>query len=272
MQPGQPSTEVPSIVQYWHSERPPELIVETLTSFPEHNPALQHLVFDEATADAFIAEHFSARELTAFRSCAVPAMQADYFRYCAVFAMGGIYADADLRCVAAMRPLLDDHGGGILFGRQEPSSPAISALYRWPYAVGPYQAIGNGFFAFPQPNHPLLGAAIEIATANIEARIADGALNIWLVAGPGIFTSMYLLDRLGSIDAFIQYSAGSILEPSAHLFCEIVEDPARVEVMLDKVAIRSRSESRSWVVPVVVPRPESGADVHWQRFAGSIFK
>ncbi|HSN78450.1 MAG TPA: DNA topoisomerase, partial [Anaerolineae bacterium] len=36
--------------------------------------------------------------------CAIPAMQADYFRYCAALADGGVWADVDLRCQRALRP------------------------------------------------------------------------------------------------------------------------------------------------------------------------
>src|SRR5690348_1645791 len=86
------------IIQYWHSEQVPEQIAELTATFRDLNPALPHLVFSEAKAEEFIAEHFEAREVAAFRSCAVPAMQADYFRYCAALALGGIYSDVSFYC------------------------------------------------------------------------------------------------------------------------------------------------------------------------------
>lgn len=257
------------IIQYWHDESVPDRIGELVRTFGERNPDLRHAIFNRSEAEAFIASHFSEREVAAFRACAVPAMQADYFRYCAVFVGAGIYADADLRCLTSLRALLDEPG--VLFGRHGVRRELVRMLYGWPYELGPYQAVGNGFFAFREVHHPLLSTAIEIATANIEQRIADGPRGVWLTAGPGIFTSMYLLRRLDSVDAFIRYSAGTVLEPSARLFCEIVEGPARLEPLFAGVAIRPRAESYTWARPVEVPRPPSGPRVHWMKFKGSIF-
>jgi hypothetical protein len=256
------------IIQYWHSERPPERIRAGLTSFAEINPALRHLVFDESTADAFIAEHLSAREAAAFRACAVPAMQADYFRYCAVLVLGGLYADADLRCVADVRPLIQ-RAGGTLFAREKPSERA-AALLRYPYRVGPYCDVDNSPFAFRDPGHPLLELAVEIATANIENRVADGIQGVWLTAGQGVFTSMYLLDRLGSVDAFLDYVDGTALEPSAGLFCEVVGGHPTVADALTGVDIRLRQERDAWVSPLSGPKP--GEQPHWIAFEGSIFR
>jgi hypothetical protein len=111
---------------------------------------------------------------------------------------------------------------------------------------------------------------IEIATANIERRVADGGRGVWLTAGPGIFTSMYLLRRLGSVDAFIRYTADTILAPSAPMFCEIVGDVMTVESLLDRVTIRPRSESHGWARPVVGPPSERVNG--WRTVRESIFR
>jgi hypothetical protein len=262
---------LPAIVQYWHSDRPPRHVVKLLETFSRCNPGAPHLVFDEAKADEFLAQHFSARELSAFRTCAVPAMQADYFRYCAVYALGGFYSDADFECLEGVGSMLDEGSAGILFGQQKPIPGWLADAYGWPYDVGPYQAVDNGVFAFAHPRHPLLGTVIEIATANIERRIADGPPGIWLTAGPGVLTSMYLLLRLGSIDAFIRYSAGTALEPAVPVFCEIVENPARLAEMFDRVDIRPRDLRDRWVRAVPLP-PQWGTVEHWWTTPGSIFR
>lgn len=106
---------LPPIIQYWDSGSPPEEVAELIETFREHNPDTPHLVFSESEAERFIAEHFGPREVEAFRACALPAMQADYLRYCAVFALGGIYADADCECHRALQPLVDRSEGGHLF-------------------------------------------------------------------------------------------------------------------------------------------------------------
>jgi len=260
-----------AIVQYWHAAQPPERICRGFDSFREHNPDLTHVVFDETAAEAFIAENLSAREAAAFRACAVPAMQSDFFRYCAVYALGGLYADADMCCVADLRPLIDAEEG-TLFGRAEPL-PRFDEAIALPYVVGPYLAVGNSPFAFREPRHPLLELAIEVATANIEKRIADGAPGVWLATGPGIFTSMYLLDRLGSIDAFIDYTAGSGLDPSARLFCEIAGSHDRVAAALSGVAIQPREkESEAWMRYLGDPVPGEPVTPHWTGLTEGIFR
>lgn len=273
MKPGSKLTrkgcEDPPIIQYWHTERPPGWIHNGLRSFGERNPGMRHLVFDQPKARAFIAAHLSAREEAAFQACAVPAMQADYFRYCAVFALGGLYTDADMRCIADVRPLIHQVEG-TLFGRQD-MPKRVAAMLRYPYPIGPVLDLDNSPFAFREPRHPLLKLAIEVATANIENRLADGPPGIWLTAGQGVFTSLYLLKWLGSIDAFRKYVNGSGLKPSADLFCEVIGSHSVVASAMTGVAIRPRRERNGWLRPL--SPPSSGEHPpHWTAVEGSIFR
>lgn len=77
------------LIQYWHDVNVPDEIEELFDLVREHNPDMQHMVFDEVSAAAFIEDRFTARELSTFRACAVPAMQSDYFRYCVGHARAG---------------------------------------------------------------------------------------------------------------------------------------------------------------------------------------
>src|SRR5262245_58559666 len=121
------------IFQYWHSTDVPSYLSPLLDSFRKTNPSASYRLFDEAAADQFIATHYSAREVKAFRTCAVPAMQSDYFRYCAVLASGGAYSDADMLCVANLESLLAyEFKEGALFLR-------------------PDNVIMNAFFLFRSP-------------------------------------------------------------------------------------------------------------------------
>lgn len=139
-----------------------------------------HRVFSQNAAREFVAAHFTERELTAFDACAVPAMQADYFRYCAMLKLGGICSDADMRCVNALQPLVEKTSAGLLVSR-------------------PNGIVINGFFAFRAPEHPLIRLALETATVNIERRTTN---DVWFTTGPGVFTLMTLLHDAGSIDQF----------------------------------------------------------------------
>lgn len=163
----------PPLFQYWHDEDIPEDVGQLLELTRQRNPDLHYMLFDEESAAAFIEKHFSPREVAAFGACGPPAMQADYFRYCAVYALGGVYCDADMRCLVPFNGLLDS--GGTLFER---------------FSVG---VVTNCLFGFAEPEHPLLGFALDTATAAIESRLKAG---VSTVTGPTIFTALTLVWKL----------------------------------------------------------------------------
>jgi hypothetical protein len=259
------------VIQYWHSPEPPSDIVELTATFADCNPGLRQVLFSAADAGEFIAEHFSGRELEAFRACALPGSQADYLRYCAGFAMGGLCVDADVRCVASLDPLFERSERGTVFGQRDAPPAWIAQLAGWPHAVGPYRTLVNGVFVFARAGDPLLGLAIEVATANIEKRIGDGPEGAWLTTGPGVFTSVYLLHHLGSIDAFLRYTRGTILEFSAPLFCEVVGDVSRADRALEGLDTMAVEEVDRWMEHVGIPRSSRGVR-HWSKPGGSIFR
>jgi hypothetical protein len=261
----------PSIVQYWHADDLPRDVREATSTYARLNPRMRHIVFSRRTATDFISEHFSARELDAFRRCLPGAMQADYFRLCGLYVLGGVYADADLKCVRSVESLL--HGGtGVMFGRVDDELGQFwSEALSYPYRAGDYPVVGNGFFAFGAARERLLATAIELATCGIERRIADGPKGIWLTAGPGVFPSLYMLRELGSIAEFRRYTQGTALEASAEILCEIVDSAEEVAAMLSGVNFRPRAESRAWVRPVRVSRAARAGDAHWQVWRGTIY-
>jgi hypothetical protein len=262
---------VPQLIQYWDAPEPPPELTELMAGFDRHNPGLRRLLFDAASAEDLIAEHFSAREVAAFRACALPTSQADYLRYCAAFALGGLCIDADVRCLRDLGPLFSRSPRGTVFGQREAPPAWIARIAGWPRPVGPYRTLVNGIFVFAEPGDPFLGLAIEVATANIESRVGEGPEGVWRTTGPGVFTSAYLLHGLGSIDAFLAYTAGTILEPTAGLFCEVVGDAARVDDAFAGLDTMAVEDAGDWLTHVGVPR-SSGAVRHWSRPGGSIFR
>lgn len=256
------------LVQYWHEPQPPREISELLDSCAGHNPAMQHLVFDRARAAAFIEEHFSAREVAAFRACAVPAMQADYFRYCAVLALGGAYVDADLRCVAPLLPLLPRPEGVRLFGRVKIPPGWPVDLFGTRPSPGRFRLLANSVFFVGAPHHPLLELVKDVATANVESRLSE---DIVLTTGPGILTSLYLVERLGSFEAFREHVADGILATSAELLCEVAGSPRRVAAAFAGVEISPFPECRASLTEVASSLPYKQTDAHWVNHRGTIF-
>jgi Glycosyltransferase sugar-binding region containing DXD motif len=259
------------ISQYWDAERVPAYILDLCESFQVHNPSLPHCLFSETDAERFIAKHFGPREVEAFRGCAIPSMQSDYFRYCVVYVLGGVYADVDYRCVAPLSPLIDRITGGELF-----SSPTVQILRggreaRW---------IWSGFFAFRKPRHPFLGLALEIATANMEERLAERLWpvgekvieSIWLTVGPGVPTFMLLLRDSGSFDAFLKTVARQPSEPFAKLNCDVVGDYERIVEAFEGVRISSHDDMLNWVRQPEFQLPYKDTAVHWKNAKTRIFR
>jgi hypothetical protein len=231
---------------------PPD-ILRTTQTFRDRNPDFQYLLFNEKGAESFIEEHFTAREVAAFRACAVPAMQADYFRYCAVLALGGIYADADMRCVANLAPLVAPVGDAQFY-------------YRPTHHIVP-----NGFFIAPDPGHPLLQFALEVATINIERRSIQ---NVRLATGPGIISALYGMHMCGSLEIYRLATAErtpKLVEPLTELL-NIVQ--ARAGGRARELLARAQFSPIEVLLAFVREEPMEykQAKGHWLHWQGSIYR
>lgn len=232
------------IIQYWHSAEIPAEVAELIATFRDLNPELRHLVFSESEAEKFIAENFTAREVAAFRSCAVPAMQADYFRNCGVLALGGIYSDADFLCRRPLRALIDTVNGGLLFENSHGHTL-------------------NGFFVFPAPGHPLLRLLLDVTTENIERR---ATAKVHEVTGPWVVSLLRALLRHGTIEAARRDASGRMIERLADSIIHAVGDYDRVAAAFEGVRISPLETAGAWIA-----KPESrllykeGA-LHWENW------
>lgn len=267
------------ILQYWHSPERPQEIEALTATFRSHNPDLPYRLFSEREARELIAARFGPRETAAFDACAVPAMQADYFRYCAVHALGGVYCDADFRCLRPLRELIAASPGGRLFRRDPPG-----------YLL-------NGFFLFPGPGHPLLRLALDVATANIEGRVGE---KVQMVTGPWIFSALATLHELGDDPAlrrqvdrdglailggpFQRAAASQAPTPSGRLeiarmtgpLFEAIGDYARVAEALEDVSISPVQMAEEWIgEPAEAELPYRDGEAHWinwQNRGATIFR
>lgn len=265
-----PRGRPPRITQYWNTEDVPSYLAPLFDSFSAQNPDFAHEVFSESAAEHLIRQSLSARELAAFKSCAIPAMQADYFRYCAVLALGGIYSDADYRCASSLEPLLEQDAAGELFCRPETYVLDGQPLHR----------VLNGFFGFEQPGHPLLRLALDIATANLEERVCERVWgagekvreSIWMTVGPGIFTILHYLNVLGSFDRLLRVAADTAAAPFMDLYCEVIGNPVRVASAFQDVRVSPFSDLWLWVAHPEAPLPYKDTSAHWKNATTAIFR
>ena len=157
-----------NIFQFWDSEDVPQNIKAYCATWQAMNPGYGYRLFNRRSAADYLGRHASVRVQAAFRRVRSAAGKADIFRLAVLEHEGGIYCDADDRCLAPLDSLL---GTGTMFVAHQED-------------IG---SIGNNFLA-AVPHHPVIAHALENAVAGIMAGAND---TIWLSTGPGQLTRSF---------------------------------------------------------------------------------
>jgi tetratricopeptide (TPR) repeat protein len=161
--------------QFWDAPEPPPDIADIMQSWRDANPDLTFQLFNDRTARTFLAEHYTPPVLAAYRRAREPAQKADIFRLAFLAAHGGIYADADDRCLQPLATIL----------------PANAELVLYQEDHG---TLGNNFIA-AMPGHPILVRALNLAVTAINRGDTD---MVWLSTGPALLTrafAQYVAER-----------------------------------------------------------------------------
>jgi len=156
------------IVQFWDSEAVPEDVAALMASWRDERGTFQYVVFNEASAGAYLMAKSTTEAARAFRRARHPAQRADVFRLAYLAREGGIYADADDRRVAPFDDL----------------APRDTAFVGYQEDYG---TLGNNFLA-AEPGHPVIRRALAMVVAAINRGDSD---NIWLASGPGLLTRAF---------------------------------------------------------------------------------
>lgn len=162
-----PSPVPRSICQFWDSPAPETDLVALMDGWPRRHPGWAYRRFDDASARAYLVAHFPAEVLAAYRRARSAAQKSDLFRLAWLLRNGGLYVDADDRCLASVDSVLGTAG-----------------LLLWHEHLG---SIGNNFVA-ATPGHPVVAAAFTEAVRNV---IEGHGESIWLSTGPGLVTRAF---------------------------------------------------------------------------------
>ncbi len=236
------------LYQYWDTGAPPDGVASGIQTFQAQNPGMKHRLYDRDAAAWFIRKRLSEREWRAFQACAVPAMQADYFRLCALWATGGVYADADQACGEPLQPLLAG-----------PLVPTRKGL------------VTQHFLIFPRPADAFLRTWLDLATLNIEARDVP---NVHTATGPGAMRALWSLLDPATAGANEEEMTGpqkaswgyrQVLE-RARRRCELGAEVVR---SFRAIATIDRVEAFRWFAPI--PADYKHTPVHWMHWPGSIY-
>lgn len=168
-----------TLLAYWDTPEPPADVAAVFASWARHNPGLALRRFDRTTARAFVAERHGEAGLAAFDACPNASFRSNLLRAAALDAEGGLYADADERCLA---PIAD----WIALARRD----AVAAVSE----EQPHY-LHTQFLAAP-PGHVLLRAALATMIPDLVAAGRAGvALRNWESGGPGCFTRALMAVR-----------------------------------------------------------------------------
>lgn len=165
----------PVIVQGWFDTPMPEDVRELTETWARHHPGWDHKIFDTMSAAAWLREHMSLDAERIFRS-ASPVGKSNLFRYAYLSIVGGIWSDADDRCLTCVAPLI--RGRSLVVVRE---------------SLG---AVADNFMA-AAPRHPVLAATRDEAFGNLRDGFAESP---WLANGPGVVTrktAAWLTGQLG---------------------------------------------------------------------------
>lgn len=154
------------MVGYWSTADWPEDIISINKSWHAFGPE-EIVVYDFEGAVEFIERFYGKRELNAFYSCAIPAMQSDFFRVLEILEKGGFYSDMGIELLRFPVEFMSAHRDIILYRR-------------W------HGRIVNNIFS-AKPNNPTLSAIKERILGNIENRVAN---DVWQVTGPKVWNEV----------------------------------------------------------------------------------
>ncbi len=233
------------LFQYWDTGDSPDDVAACIESFRVMNPDMQHRLFSRDDAAWFIKKHFGQRELKAFEACAVPAMQADYFRLCAVWARAGLWVDADFRCA---RPLVQ-------LARQAPGG-YLSML----------ENLLQNFVIFaPSPENHFVGACLELASRHVERR-SDGDASD--VTGPKVLNLVWTAVDPEGADADHHCARDRSFKTSREAIEAAAQFPGAAEAMA-RITRRHDIWTNKWLANTWLRYKATPLD--WRRWEGSIY-
>lgn len=149
------------------------------------NPDFEWLYFDDAQVRSFVAREFP-EHLGTFDSYALPIQRVDFFRYLAVYRLGGFYFDLDVLLARGLEDLLEL---GCVFPFEELTlQPFLRRQYGMDWEVGNY-AFGAA------AGHPFLAAVIANC---VRARREPGFAASMLAPLPRLLRrDFYVFDTTG---------------------------------------------------------------------------
>jgi hypothetical protein len=152
------------IMQTWKTRDLSMRMREIAQSWELKNRGYVYRLYDDDECRRFIEVQFGSRALRAYDGIEAGAFRADLWRYCALYAHGGVYADLDTLCVGAIDAVVDPSAALVV-----PVDLDTRNLF-------------NAFIGVV-PRHPVMLACVERIVAKVEAGEEQAGLGF---SGPGL--------------------------------------------------------------------------------------
>jgi mannosyltransferase OCH1-like enzyme len=186
------------------------------------NPSWMLQFSDDDDARRQIAAHFDAEHVAVFDSYPIGVMRADFWRYCILYAMGGVYADIDTLSEQPIESWLMGGTRGLILGVENDEH-----LIQWAMAA--------------KKNHPALAAVIaEAIRRSREPQCRHGSMeshSVHYCTGPALFTHALLRFTNQTSIRELQQTA-----PKLDIF-------VHPQLMLNGQAVRHAFASVTWKYP-----------------------
>jgi tetratricopeptide (TPR) repeat protein len=164
--PGRTLVSIPRrITQFWAQTEPPPDVQALMATWRDRHPDYVYTAFNEQTAEAWLSRRHAPAVSTAFRRATQRAQKADLLRLAVLSVEGGLYADADDRCLASFDDLLAPGTNFVAYQED-------------------YGTLGNNVLACT-PRHPAIVRALFLAVEAVNR--GDNDL-LWLSTGPGLLS------------------------------------------------------------------------------------
>ena len=164
------------IAQYWHAAPPPPDVAALMATWRDAHPDHEYRLFDNRTAWEFLDKNVSAEAARAFQRALDTPQRADIFRLGLLAAEGGVFVDADDRCLTPLPAEFESH-----------------ALVVYQETLG---NLGANVVA-AAPGHPFVLRALALAVDAVNRGDHD---IVWLSTGPGLLTRAFAQEWVSGRD------------------------------------------------------------------------
>jgi alpha 1,6-mannosyltransferase len=154
-------------------------------SFLKLNPTYSYLFYNDLQAKEFVHKHMSSEIIHAYDKLPMTVLKSDYFRYIAIYILGGIYSDLDTQCLRPIDKWTDNYTNvSFIVGVEAEGSPEK-------YGTARQLQLCQWTFA-SVPKHPILERMIHKIKEQTKI-LHNSSLNQQTVfnwTGPGIWTDV----------------------------------------------------------------------------------